>query len=111
LSKQTNTRALFESLASLSVPLERVFHIAIKEIKNDKEITQKYKKELLASVKALLSNSLELHDYVSKKKPNLNFMELGRVEYNKISSEYSDTFKSEYDEELNLHEQIENLSS
>lgn len=111
MSEQTNTRALFESLAALSVPLERVFHIAIKEIKNDEEIHQKYKEELLASVKALLSNSLELHGYVSKKNPSLNFMEEGRADYNKIRSEYSDTFTSEYDEVLNLHEHIESLSS
>lgn len=111
MSDKTPHRALFESLAYLSVPLERVFHIAINEIKNDEEISLKYKEELLASAKALLLNSLELHDYVSKKNPNLDFMKEGRVDYNKIRSEYLETFTNEYDEEINLHEHIERLST
>lgn len=109
--KQTNSRQLFESLALLSVPLERTFHIAIKEIKNDKSISDKYKEELLASVKALLSNSLELHDYVGKKSDSLNFLNEGRENYNKIRAGYSDAFPSDYDEGLNLHEYIEKHSS
>ncbi|BCV26824.1 hypothetical protein [Shewanella algae] len=51
MNNPTNIRALFESLANLSVPLERVFHIAITEINNDGSISEKYKEELFERYK------------------------------------------------------------
>ncbi|MEM5732598.1 hypothetical protein AAEI00_12900 [Shewanella algae] len=111
MNNPTNIRALFESLANLSVPLERVFHIAITEINNDGSISEKYKEELLNATKSLLFNSLELHDYVGKKDVSFNIMSGGESEYNKIREIYKTAFPSEKDEGVNLHQHIERLSS
>ncbi len=110
MANQAKLRTLFESLASLSVPLERTFHIAITEIKNDESISEKYREELLGSVKALLFNSLELHSYVSTKDSSFDIMSEGTTEYNKIRDAYKNAFPSEIHGNMNLHEYIEKRS-
>ena len=111
MANKVKFQALFESLASLSVPLERVFHIAIAEIKSDESISEEYREELLGSVKALLFNSLEIHNYVGKKDPSFDIMAEGVIEYAKIRDAYKNAFPSERDENINLHEHIEKRSS
>ena len=97
---------LFELLAAFSVPLERTFHKALEAVKSDTEISEKYREELLTSIKALLFNSLELHGYVAKKDTSLAFDKGGKNRYSKIRSEYIKHFPLS-EEEFNLHEYIE----
>ena len=104
-------KELFESLALLSVPLERTFHLALVEVKNDKNISEKYKEQLLKSVKDLLNNSLELHGYVSNKNSNFDIKSDGITEYNRLRKEYKTAFSRLNDETINLHEHIEKLTS
>lgn len=110
LATHTKIQALFESLASMSVPLERTFHIALTEIQNDKSISEKRKKKLLGSVKALLFNSLELHTYIGNIDSNFDIKSDGISEYNKIRNDYKNAFPNKNDEDINLHEHIEKLS-
>lgn len=101
-------KALFEALASFSVPLERTFHAALNAIKTDDSISDKYKENLLKYTKAILMNSLDLHEYVAGKDINLDFEKLGNKKYTEIRKNYINAFpKAEAENyQPNLHEFI-----
>lgn len=101
-------KALFEALASFSVPLERMFHRALDAIKTDNDISDAYKESLLTYTKAMLSNSLDLHEYVARKDSLLDFEKLGNEKYRKIREEYLSAFPKKEPENCqpNLHEFI-----
>ena len=98
---------LFEAFALLSVPLERSFHLALDLIKDDNDISDKYRDDLKTSIKALLSNSLEFHEYLRKKDPNLDFYRDGKDRYSELRNKFKTSFPSSHDKEFNLHELID----
>lgn len=98
---------LFEALGLLSVPLERSFHLALCLIKEDDEITEKRREDLLTATKAILFNSLELHEYLRKKSPKLDFCLEGKQKYAEMRKSFKNEFPSSHDEEFNLHELID----
>lgn len=98
---------LFESLGLMSAPLERSFHLALCLIKEDEDISDKLRAELLKATKSMLFNSLELHEYLRKKGPELDFCSDGKQEYEELRNSFKAAFPSCYDEEFNLHELID----
>jgi hypothetical protein len=104
-------KLLFEALASFSVPLERAFHAALEAIKTDESISDKHKAKLLSSTKAILFNSLELHDYVAKKDSNFDFENQGKEKYSEIRNEYKNAFQKAEDDSFNLHAYINKETS
>ncbi|MBF7074614.1 hypothetical protein ISG33_14505 [Glaciecola sp. MH2013] len=103
-------KTLFDALALYSLPLERVFHLALETIKTDESISDKYRDELLTSVKAVLFNSLEIHTYIQSKDSTLDFSKDGKIEYEAIRDEFRSKFPSDEDREVNLHLFIEEES-
>lgn len=98
---------LFDSLASLSVPLERAFHLSLELIKLDKDIKDNRREELLSNTKALLFNSLELHHYLRQKNPKLDFCLEGQNRYIELRNDFQKCFPSFIDRDFNLHEMID----
>jgi len=103
---RTQDKLLFEALASFSVPLERTFHAALNAIKTDDTISDKYKEDLLSYTKAILMNSLDLHEYVANKDVNLDFEASGKETYSKIREAYINAFPKVDRNPPNLHEYI-----
>lgn len=99
-------KLLFEALASFSVPLERAFHAALTAIKTDDSISDKYKEDLLKYTKAILMNSLDLHEYLAMKDPSLDFENIGKQKYREIREEYLDAFPKDDRYPQNFHEYI-----
>lgn len=99
-------KLLFEALASLSMPLERAFHTALSAIKTDDSISDKYKEDLLTYTKAILMNSLNLHDYVAGKDSSLDLEKLGKQKYTEIREEYLKAFPEDEYYPPNFHEYI-----
>lgn len=99
-------KLLFEALASFSLPLERAFHAALNAIKTDDSISDKYKEDLLTYTKAILMNSLDLHEYVAGKDPSLDFERLGKQKYREIREEYLNAFPKDDNYPQNFHEYI-----
>ncbi|WP_371192947.1 hypothetical protein [Glaciecola sp. SC05] len=99
-------KLLFEALASFSVPLERAFHTALNAIKTDDSISDKYKEDLLTYTKAILMNSLDLHEYVARKDPSLDFEKLGKQKYIEMREEYLNAFPKDEYYPPNFHEYI-----
>ncbi len=99
-------KLLFEALASFSVPLERTFFAALEAIKTDDSISDKYKDDLLTYTKAILMNSLDLHEYVAGKDISLDFEKLGKEKYTEIREKYLNAFPKDERYPPNFHEYI-----
>ena len=99
-------KLLFEALASFSVPLERTFFLALEAIKTDDSISDKYREDLLTYTKAILMNSLDLHEYIAGKDSSLDFEKLGKEKYTEIREEYLNAFPKDKYYPPNFHEYI-----
>ena len=56
--------------------------------------------------KAILMNSLDLHEYVAGKDSSLDFEKLGKQQYTEIREEYLNAFPKIERNPLNFHEYI-----